>query len=79
MLPGENAPPMNPWCRCSTAAYMNGKEYEDWLEFLDKDGTTEKWKQADSLQERITVISYGEQSKNLFEVEDFVHVHTPMA
>ena len=44
MLPGENAPPMHPWCRCSTAAYMDGKEYEDWLDFLDKGGTTEEWK-----------------------------------
>ena len=43
MLPGENAPPMHPWCRCSTAAYMDGKEYEDWLDFLDKGGTTEEW------------------------------------
>ena len=34
---------MHPWCRCSTAAYMDGKEYEDWLNFLDKDGTTEEW------------------------------------
>ena len=42
MLPGENAPPMHPWCRCSTAAYMDGKEYEDWLDFLDKGGTTEE-------------------------------------
>ena len=24
MMPGENAPPMHPNCRCSTAAYMDG-------------------------------------------------------
>ena len=44
MLTGENAPPMHLWCRCSTAAYMDGKEYEDWLDFLDKGGTTEELK-----------------------------------
>lgn len=28
---GINAPPMHDGCRCSVAAYMDGKEYEDWL------------------------------------------------
>ena len=43
MMPGENAPPMHPHCRCSTAAYEDSKEYEEWLDFLDKGGTTEEW------------------------------------
>lgn len=47
MMPGENAPPLHPHCRCSTAAYSDRKEYEEWLNFLEKGGTTEeynKWK-----------------------------------
>jgi hypothetical protein len=43
MMPGENAPPMHPHCRCSTAAYVDRKEYEEWLDFLDKGGTTEEY------------------------------------
>lgn len=43
MMPGENAPPMHPHCRCSTAAYSDRKEYEEWLDFLDKGGTTEEF------------------------------------
>lgn len=43
MMPGKNAPPMHPWCRCSTAAYDDDDEYEAWLDFLDKGGTTEEW------------------------------------
>lgn len=43
MMPGTNAPPMHPHCRCSTAAYENSAEYENWLDFLDKGGTTEEW------------------------------------
>lgn len=31
MLPGENAPPMHPNCRCSTAAYMDQEGFERWL------------------------------------------------
>ena len=43
MMPGENAPPMHPNCRCSTSAYSDRKEYDDWLNFLDNGGTTEEW------------------------------------
>ncbi|MBR5289708.1 MAG: minor capsid protein [Erysipelotrichaceae bacterium] len=43
MMPGTNAPPMHPYCRCSTSAYEDSKEYEAWLDFLDKGGTTEQW------------------------------------
>lgn len=43
MMPGENAPPMHPHCRCSTAAYSDDAEYEAWLDYLSKGGTTEEW------------------------------------
>lgn len=43
MMPGENAPPIHPNCRCSVAAYENSAEYEAWLDYLDKGGTTEEW------------------------------------
>lgn len=43
MMPGTNAPPMHPRCRCSVAAYEDSEDYEAWLDFLDKGGTTEEW------------------------------------
>ena len=43
MMPGENAPPMHPHCRCSTAAWVDDKEYDAWLDFLANGGTTEEW------------------------------------
>ena len=43
MMPGENAPPMHPHCRCSVAAWSDRKEYDEWLDFLDKGGTTEEY------------------------------------
>lgn len=43
MMPGENAPPMHPHCRCSTAAWSDRKEYDEWLDFLAKGGTTEEF------------------------------------
>lgn len=43
MMSGTNAPPMHPRCRCSVAAYEDSEDYEAWLDFLDKGGTTEEW------------------------------------
>ena len=43
MAVGENAPPMHPHCRCSTAAYEDSADYEAWLEYLNKGGTTAQW------------------------------------
>ena len=31
MMPGTNAPPMHPRCRCSVAAYEDSEDYEAWL------------------------------------------------
>ncbi len=41
MEPGTNAPPIHPNCRCSTAPYMDDKDYNEWLDLLDNGGTTE--------------------------------------
>ena len=38
MMPGENAPPMHPFCHCSTAAYINDKDYNDWLDGYKEHG-----------------------------------------
>lgn len=43
MMPGTNAPPMHPNCRCSTSAYEDSEEYDKWLDYLEKGGTTELW------------------------------------
>lgn len=52
MMPGENAPPMHPNCRCSVSAYEDDTEYEAWLDFLDKGGTTEEWNRRKDLLEK---------------------------
>lgn len=31
MVPGKNAPPMHPWCHCTTAPYWNNDEFDEWL------------------------------------------------
>ena len=43
MMPGENAPPLHPHCRCSTAAWEDDAEYEAWLDYLKNGGTTAEW------------------------------------
>ena len=58
MMPGENAPPMHPNCRCSVATYENNEEYEKWLEFLDKSGTTEEWERLKQTESGFDVGDY---------------------
>lgn len=47
MQAGFNAPPMHPNCRCATAPWEDSEEYDAWLDYLDKGGTTEKWEATD--------------------------------
>ncbi|MBR9961935.1 minor capsid protein [Anaerostipes sp. Marseille-Q3525] len=47
MMPGENAPPMHPYCHCSTAAYMDDSDYEKWLDTYSEHGLDfEEWKNS---------------------------------
>ena len=32
LMPGENAPPMHPWCHCSTAPHWDEETYQAWLD-----------------------------------------------
>ena len=47
MQPGENAPPMHPVCRCSTAAWMDGEKYKRWLDALER-GEDVRWKEFEA-------------------------------
>lgn len=53
MMPGENAPPMHPNCRCSIAAWEDDDDYEAWLDYLDKGGTTEEWNELKNNSESV--------------------------
>lgn len=47
MAPGENAPPLHPNCRCSTAAHIDDKEYEDWLSRYKEHGMSfREWRET---------------------------------
>lgn len=49
MMPGENAPPMHPNCRCSVAAYMDDESYEEWLDTYKEHGLSYKeWKASNN-------------------------------
>lgn len=72
MMYGTNAPPMHPNCRCSVAAYEDDKDYGDWLDFLDKGGTTEEWeklKTTGEKEESKTKYKYGHTIVNKKEIE----------
>jgi SPP1 gp7 family putative phage head morphogenesis protein len=46
MMPGDNAPPVHPNCRCSTAAWEDDEEYDAWLDYLDSGGSTAEWNET---------------------------------
>lgn len=46
MKPGQNAPPMHPFCHCATAAATN-PNYDAWLDFISEGGTTEEFYNED--------------------------------
>lgn len=43
MMPGENAAPMHPRCKCSCSAYEDSTEYKAWIDYLANGGTTKQW------------------------------------
>ena len=52
MEPGENAPPMHPNCRCSTAPAMDEELYNEWLDGFQEHGLSfEDW-MKDRYQEK---------------------------
>ena len=65
MMPGENAPPMHPNCRCSVAAYMDSEEYEAWIETYKEHGMSfEEGKQ------RSPVANTGSYEKAFYTKDD---------
>ena len=62
MMPGRNAPPMHPHCRCSTAAHSSRADYDAWLNYLEQGGTTAKWNTLDE-KEKLKFAGNGNGSK----------------
>lgn len=53
MMPGTNAPPMHPRCRCSTSAHMDSEEYEQWLDGYQQHGLSfDDWKKQNSVAKK---------------------------
>lgn len=51
MMPGENAPPMHPHCRCTTVPFVDRAELEAILDYVDQGGTYKEWqKQKKALE-----------------------------
>ena len=50
--PAKNAPPMHPRCHCTTAPYVDESEYNMWLEWLNKGGSTSEWQKMTPAQQR---------------------------
>ena len=72
MMPGTNAPPMHPHCRCSTAAYMDSEEYNQWLDGYQQHGLSfNDWKEQNSVAKKS-----GSGIMNASSTKEDVAVHT---
>lgn len=69
MMPGENAPPMHPHCRCSTAAWEDSAEYEAWLDYLDKGGSTEEWNALPAAEKKKYIKAAAQATEKAAEPE----------
>lgn len=66
MMPGENASPLHPNCRCSVAAYEDSAEYEAWLDYLSKGGTTAEWEKLKKTGKTVAKLpEHGTMKMNL--------------
>ena len=45
-------PPMHPRCHCTTAPYVDEDDYNSWLEWLNKGGTTSDWNTMTDAEKR---------------------------
>lgn len=67
MMPGTNAPPTHPHCRCSTAAYMDSEEYNQWLDGYQQHGLSfNNWKKQEETKQgtnEMTVNKFGQEIK----------------
>ncbi len=75
MMPGTNAPPMHPRCRCSVAAYEDSEDYEAWLDFLSKGGTTEEWNKLKKTGKSVAKDS-GSGIMNSSSTKEDIEVHS---
>ena len=83
MLPGTNAPPLHPNCRCSTASYMDSAEYEAWISSYEEHRMSfNEWKNrnnsgilsASNTKEDVQVHSVGKINRDIYRciTEDIV-------
>lgn len=64
-------PSMHPCCRCSISAYMDRQEFDQWLDFLDKGGTTEEWNKLKNERSFATIHLTDDERYALNEYKSF--------
>ena len=74
MLPGTNAPPMHPNCRCSTASYMDSAEYEAWISSYEQHKLSfDEWKDVRNLAKPIdSMYIISESGKVTYEKQEII-------
>lgn len=69
MMPGHNAAPIHPHCRCSVAPWEDSTEFDAWLDHLANGGTTEQWETYSAMKQAQDVKISEKQEKNSYSVD----------
>lgn len=72
-MPGDNAPPMHPFCHCSTCAWLDEEKYNQWLDSYSEHGLSFREWQEKNKNGKATFISKANmdesQLKSAEEIE----------
>ena len=71
MMPGDNAPPIHPNCRCSVSAYIDDDSYNEWLDTYKEHGLS-----YEERRERNSVAKSGRS--DIIEPEDEGDLYTTL-
>ena len=59
-MPGENAPPMHPFCHCSTCAWLDEEKYSQWLDSYSDHGLSfREWQERNVVKPEIKLVNAG--------------------
>lgn len=76
MLPGTNASPMHPNCRCSCSAYEDSAEYDAWLDHLANGGTTQEYnKQKMQPKTKVKTAAKVSDTKDFTALSKYLEKH----
>ena len=73
-MPGENAPPMHPFCHCSTCAWLDEEKYSQWLDSYSDHGLSfREWQERREKKSFVSNLKAYEDLKTKSEAKKYMN------